>query len=56
MRDPRVENLARILVGYSTEVKEGDTCLIEGPVGRRAAGRRRSTSRCSTRAACRSSR
>ena len=31
MRDPRVENLARILVGYSTEVKEGDTCLIEGP-------------------------
>jgi len=31
MRDPRVENLARILVGYSTEVKAGDTCLIEGP-------------------------
>ena len=31
MRDPRVENLARILVAYSTEVKEGDTCLIEGP-------------------------
>jgi aminopeptidase len=31
MRDPRIENLARILVGYSTEVKEGDTCLIEGP-------------------------
>lgn len=30
MRDPRVANLARILVGYSTGVKEGDTCLIEG--------------------------
>ena len=31
MRDPRVDNLARILVRYSTEVKEGDTCVIEGP-------------------------
>ncbi len=31
MSDPRVENLAAILVGYSTEVKESDTCLIEGP-------------------------
>ena len=31
MRDPRIENLARILVGYSIGVKEGDTCLIEGP-------------------------
>jgi aminopeptidase len=31
MRDPRVENLARILVGYSTKVKPGDTVLIEGP-------------------------
>ena len=31
MRDPRVENLAKILVGYSTKVGEGDTCLIEGP-------------------------
>ena len=31
MRDPRVDNLARILVGYSTHVGEGDTCLIEGP-------------------------
>ncbi len=30
MRDPRVDNLARILVRYSTEVKEGDTCVIEG--------------------------
>jgi aminopeptidase len=30
MRDPRVENLARILVGHSTRVKEGDTCVIEG--------------------------
>ena len=31
MRDPRVDNLARILVHYSTSVTEGDTCLIEGP-------------------------
>ncbi|MQA74620.1 MAG: aminopeptidase [Solirubrobacterales bacterium] len=31
MRDPRIESLARILVGYSTKVKPGDTCLIEGP-------------------------
>jgi aminopeptidase len=30
MRDPRVANLARILVGYSTKVGEGETCLIEG--------------------------
>jgi aminopeptidase len=30
MRDPRVENLAGILVHYSTKVKEGDTCVIEG--------------------------
>jgi aminopeptidase len=30
MIDPRVANLARILVGYSTKVGEGDTCLIEG--------------------------
>jgi aminopeptidase len=30
MRDPRVANLARILVGYSLEVGEGETCLIEG--------------------------
>src|SRR5215212_90122 len=30
MRDPRVDALARILVGYSTGIKEGDTCLIEG--------------------------
>jgi aminopeptidase len=30
VRDPRVDNLARILVRYSTEVKEGDTCVIEG--------------------------
>jgi aminopeptidase len=29
--DPRVANLARILVGYSTKVRPGDTCLIEGP-------------------------
>lgn len=31
MRDPRVANLARILVRYSTRVGEGDTCVIEGP-------------------------
>jgi aminopeptidase len=31
MRDPRIENLATILVGYSTKVAEGETCLIEGP-------------------------
>ena len=32
MRDPRVDHLARILVRYATEVKEGETCLIEGPM------------------------
>ena len=31
MRDRRVENLARILVGYSTGVGDGDTCVIEWP-------------------------
>lgn len=31
MRDPRVANLAKILVHYSTRVGEGDTCVIEGP-------------------------
>jgi aminopeptidase len=31
VRDPRLDSLARILVHYSTEVKEGETCLIEGP-------------------------
>jgi aminopeptidase len=30
MRDPRVENLARILVEHSTQVREGDVCTIEG--------------------------
>jgi aminopeptidase len=30
MKDPRVENLAKILVGYSTKVKEGESCVIEG--------------------------
>jgi aminopeptidase len=30
MRDPRVTNLARILVGYSTGVKEGETVSIDG--------------------------
>jgi aminopeptidase len=28
--DPRVQNLARILVGYSTKVKEGDVVSIDG--------------------------
>jgi aminopeptidase len=31
MNDPRILNLAKILVGYSTHVGPGDTCLIEGP-------------------------
>jgi aminopeptidase len=30
MRDPRIENLARILVEHSAGVKEGDVCTIEG--------------------------
>jgi aminopeptidase len=30
MRDPRLQNLARILVGYSTRVKEGEVCAIDG--------------------------
>jgi aminopeptidase len=30
VRDPRVTNLARILVGYSTQVKEGETVSIDG--------------------------
>jgi aminopeptidase len=30
VRDPRVTNLARILVNYSTKVGEGETCVIEG--------------------------
>jgi aminopeptidase len=30
MRDPRVTNLAKILVNYSTGVKEGETCVIAG--------------------------
>jgi aminopeptidase len=30
LRDPRVENLAKILVGYSTKVGEGDTVVIDG--------------------------
>jgi aminopeptidase len=33
MRDPRAENLAKILVGYSTEVKTGETVSIDGEVG-----------------------
>src|SRR3712207_133419 len=30
MNDPRVVNLAQILVGYSTKVSEGETVVIEG--------------------------
>jgi aminopeptidase len=30
LRDPRVTNLAQILVRYSTKVGEGETCVIEG--------------------------
>jgi aminopeptidase len=30
MRDPRVDSLATILVGYSTKVGVGETCVIEG--------------------------
>jgi aminopeptidase len=31
VRDPRVTNLARILVDYSLEVREGETCIIRAP-------------------------
>ena len=30
MRDPRTEGLAKILVGYSTEVKQGEVVSIDG--------------------------
>ena len=30
MSDPRAQNLAKILVGYSTKVKEGDVVAIDG--------------------------
>ena len=33
MRDPRIDNLARILVRHSTRVGEGDVCTIEGETG-----------------------
>jgi aminopeptidase len=33
MRDPRAENLAKIVVGYSTQVKAGETVSIDGEVG-----------------------
>ena len=56
MRDPRVDNLGRILVGYSTAVREGDTCLIEGPLGGRAADRRDLRAGARGRRAARSSR
>ncbi|MGI8727775.1 MAG: aminopeptidase [Solirubrobacterales bacterium] len=32
MTDPRVENLAKILVHHSTKVQAGEVCVIEGPV------------------------
>jgi aminopeptidase len=32
LRDPRAENLAKILVGYSTRVKEGDVVVIDGEI------------------------
>jgi aminopeptidase len=32
VRDPRVQGLARILVGYSTRVAPGEVCVIEGDV------------------------
>jgi aminopeptidase len=33
VRDPRAQNLAKILVGYSTEVKAGDVVAIDGEIG-----------------------
>jgi len=33
MRDPRAGNLAKILVGYSTEVQPGEIVSIEGDIG-----------------------
>ncbi len=33
MRDPRAENLAKILVGYSTKVKAGEVVSIDGEIG-----------------------
>jgi aminopeptidase len=33
VRDPRAERLAKILVGYSTEVKEGEVVAIDGESG-----------------------
>ena len=33
MRDPRAENLAKILVGYSTAVKAGEVVSIDGEIG-----------------------
>ena len=33
MRDPRVERLAKILVGYSTEVEDGDVVSVDGESG-----------------------
>ena len=33
MRDPRAENLAKILIGYSTGVKAGEVVSIDGEVG-----------------------
>ena len=33
MRDPRTERLAKILVGYSTQVKAGEVVSIDGESG-----------------------
>jgi aminopeptidase len=33
MKDPRADNLAKILVGYSTEVQPGDVVSIDGELG-----------------------
>jgi aminopeptidase len=33
LRDPRAENLAKILVGYSTAVKAGEVVSIDGEIG-----------------------
>jgi aminopeptidase len=33
VRDPRAEHLAKILVGYSTKVKEGEVVAIDGQTG-----------------------
>ena len=32
MKDPRIDRLAEVYVGYSTEIKPGDRVLIEAEV------------------------